>query len=286
MAVGRPLRQAPQANTALIRNAERRQSGGRRRRGGREERRGGRRTSAPIPNPRRRSRGIFGRARPGKPQLRPQEPAKPEIAKLPEYINPSSLKIIKSERGGDDEDGKAGDGGAGGSDFPGRGGRGGTPGGGPPPGGRGNPINLIGPGGYTRAARNPPPLPMNLINKLKPHRLHTIQELSGMRPDKPKKTIWPLFRFGIAHDTMYEFSILDKIFVRCFKNLVEAVIMEGTRTSEISVLAFFINHVDARVYVSIPIDTDPKRLRHIANAYKDTNVSQFGSSLRQLYRQS
>ena len=66
--------------------------------------------------------------------------------------------------------------------------------------------------------------------------------------------------------------------MRCFKKLVEAVIMESTRTSEVAVLAFFINHVDARVYVNIPLDTDPRRLQHIANAYKDTNVGQ----LRQL----
>ena len=115
---------------------------------------------------------------------------------------------------------------------------------------------------------------MDLLAKLQPTHLHSVLELTGMRPKDPKKTPWPLFRFGITKDCMFEFSILDKIYVRCFRNLVEAVIVEGVRSSDVAVLSFFINHVDARVYVNIPTDNEPKKLRHIANAYSKPTVQQ------------
>ena len=70
---------------------------------------------------------------------------------------------------------------------------------------------------------------------------------------------------------MREFKIHDKIFVRVFRNLVEAVILEGVSTEEIGLLAFLISHVDCNMFATMPTQDDPKRLVHIGMAAKDSS---------------
>ena len=68
---------------------------------------------------------------------------------------------------------------------------------------------------------------------------------------------------------MREFQIHDKIYVRVFRNLVEAVITEGVSSEEIGLLAFLVSHVDCNMFATMPTADDPKRLVHIGMASKD-----------------
>ena len=84
-----------------------------------------------------------------------------------------------------------------------------------------------------------------------------------------KKNPWPLFFYGVEADIMREIQNHEKLYVRVFRNLVEAVIMEGVSSEEIGLLAFLVSHVDCNLFATMPTQDDPKRLVHIGMAAKD-----------------
>ena len=90
-----------------------------------------------------------------------------------------------------------------------------------------------------------------------------------MRPQVKKKKDWPLFRFGTFKDCLNEFELKEKIYVRVFRNLLEAVILEGATSDLVATLAFLICHTESNLYVNSPKIDDAKHLVHIGMVSKD-----------------